>query len=155
MHPRGCKPWDLKSMVKLIHLCSVEKIENSKDIAEKAKRDDLYKYLCNGIKPEAMTIRDYRVIYSKIKQLILSFTLILSLKLKFADFKIVSDDGTIKLACNSPFNIIKRKDVHLLIKHFMVEELSKKELKHLRKSAKKFLFNKKFTDEEKIEILFQ
>ena len=104
-------------MIKLIHLCAVEKIENSKDIAEKTKRDKLYKYLCNRIQPEDRTIRDYKVIYSKIKQLILSFTLILSLKLKFADFKIVSNDGTIKLACNSPFNIIKRKDIHLLIKH--------------------------------------
>ena len=155
LHRRGCKPWDLKSMIKLIHLCAVEKIENSKDIAEKTKRDKLYKYLCNRIQPEDRTIRDYKVIYSKIKQLILSFTLILSLKLKFTDFKIVSNDGTIKLACNSPFNIIKRKDIHLLIKHYMVEELTKKELKQLRKSAKKFLFNKKFSDEEKIEILFQ
>lgn len=36
----------------------------------------------------------------------------------------------------------------------MVEELSKKELKKLRKSAKKFLKNKKINDEDKIEMLF-
>ena len=62
---------------------------------------------------------------------------------------------TIKLACNSPFNTIKQKDIHLLIKHYMVEELSKKEIKKLRKSARKFLKNNKYNDDEKIEILFK
>ena len=35
----------------------------------------------------------------------------------------------------------------------MVEELNKKEMKQLRKSAKKFLKNKNWTDEEKINII--
>ena len=94
-------------------------------------------------------------IYSIIRRLILSFTLILAKKLKITNFKHLTTDGTIKLACNSPFNIIKKKDIHLLIKHFMVEELSKKEIKQLRRSAKKFLYNKNITKEDKIEILFQ
>ena len=47
------------------------------------------------------------------------------------------------------------EDVRLLIKHFMVEELTKKEIKSLRKSAKKFLFNKKLSSDEKINILFK
>ena len=37
----------------------------------------------------------------------------------------------------------------------MVEELSKKEIKKLRKSARKFLKNNKYNDDEKIEILFK
>ena len=152
---RGCKPWDLKGMIKLLHMSSVDKIENSSKIADNAKSHFVYKAVCNGVEPEPRTIRDYKVIYAKIKQLILSFTLIVSEKLKFTDFKSLSADGTIKLACNSPFNIIKRKDIHLLIKHYMVEELTKKEIKQLRITAKKFLYNKYLTDEEKIEILFQ
>ena len=52
-------------------------------------------------------------IYSIIRRLILSFTLILAKKLKITNFKHLTTDGTIKLACNSPFNIIKKKDIHL------------------------------------------
>ena len=152
---RGCKPWDLKGMMKLIHMASVEKIESSALIADKAKSHAVYMAVCYGVEPEPRTIRDYKVIYAIIKQLILSFTLIVSEKLKFTDFKSLSADGTIKEACNSPFNIIKRKDVHLLVKHYMVEKLTKKEIKQLRRTAKKFLYNKNLTDEEKIEILFQ
>ena len=36
----------------------------------------------------------------------------------------------------------------------MVEELTKDEIKHLRRTARKFLDNKSKTDEEKVEILF-
>lgn len=61
----------------------------------------------------------------------------------------VSADGTIKLAYNSSFNTIKRKDIHLLIKHYMVEELMKKEIKQLRKPAKKFLYQNNLSPDEK------
>ena len=48
----------------------------------------------------------------------------------------------------------KKKDIRLLIKHYMVEKLTKEELKKLRRSAKKFLNNNKISYEDKIEILF-
>ena len=71
-----------------------------------------------------------------------------------SSFYHVSGDGTIKMACNSPFNTIKRKDIHLLIKHYLVEELTKKEIKKLRKPAKKFIYKNKLDPDEKINILF-
>ena len=150
----GRPPLDLKNMMKLIHLCSVEKIEDSEVIVDKAERDPYYIALCGGVKPKARTVRDYKVIYGLIEQLVISFTLIFSRKMNFSKFKHLSGDGTIKLACNSPFNIIKKKDIRLLIKHYMVEKLTKEELKKLRRSAKKFLNNNKISYEDKIEILF-
>ena len=84
----------------------------------------------------------------------MNFTLILSEKLGLTNFNHIAVDGTIKLAFNSPYNIIKRKDIHLLIRHYMVEELSKKQIKNLRKTAKKFLYDTKLSDDEKINILF-
>ena len=51
---------------------------------------------------------------------------------------------------------MKVDDVRLLIRHYMVEELTKKrEIKSLRKSARKFIFNKKLSSDEKINILFK
>ncbi len=70
------------------------------------------------------------------------------------DFEHIAIDGTIKRAYNSPFNIIKEKDISLLIKHYVVEELSKKEIKKLRRTARKFMDDKSKSDEEKVDILF-
>ena len=70
------------------------------------------------------------------------------------NFEHIAIDGTIKKAYNSPFNIIKEKDISLLIRHYMVEELSKNEIKQLRRTARKFLMDKSLSDEEKVDILF-
>ena len=45
--------------------------------------------------------------------------------------------------------IIKEKDISLLIKHYMVEELSKDEIKKLRRTARKFLEDKSISDKKK------
>ena len=50
--------------------------------------------------------------------------------------------------------IIKEKDISLLIKHYMVEKLSKDEIKKLRRTARKFLEDKSISDKEKVDILF-
>ena len=112
-------------------------------------------FFSNKTTPDGRTIRDYKLIYKEIYRLIISFTLIVTQKLGLSNFNHLSVDGTIKLACNSPFNIMKVDDVRLLIRHYMVEELTKKEIKSLRKSARKFLFNKKLSSDEKINILFK
>ena len=70
-----------------------------------------YHALCGGIMPSDRSIRDYRKIYKSIYQLILSFTLIATRKMDLSSFYHVSADGTIKIACNSSFNTIKRKDI--------------------------------------------
>lgn len=84
----------------------------------------------------------------------MSFILIATYKLGLSDFKHIAIDGTIKQAYNSPFNIIKEKDNRLLIKHYMVELLTKDEIKKLRKTAQKFLKDKqKRTKKKQIFIL--
>ena len=84
----------------------------------------------------------------------MSFILIVANRIGLTDYEHIAIDGTIKKAYNSPFNIIKEKDISLLIKHYMVEELSKEEIKKLRRTARKFLEDKSKSDEEKVDILF-
>ena len=72
----GRNPWDLKNMIKLIFLASIDKIESSVQISKEAKSNILYSFLCGGIEPSDRSIREYRYIYNAIHQLILSFTLI-------------------------------------------------------------------------------
>ena len=56
----------------------------------------------------------------------------------FTDYEHIAIDGTIKKAYNSPFNIIKEKDISLLIRHYRVQELTKDEIKNLRKPQENF-----------------
>lgn len=151
----GKPPFDLKDMIKLIFYGHINKITSSVTLAHNAKYNFLYGFISHGCQPSDRTIRDYRKNFMRIFQLIMSFTLIATYKLGLTDFKHIAIDGTIKQAHNSPFNIIKENDIRLLIKHYMVEELTKNEIKKLRKTARKFLEDKKKTDKEKVDILFE
>ncbi|ADC47616.1 transposase [Methanobrevibacter ruminantium M1] len=151
----GRPHFEIKNMIKLIFYGYINKITSSVVLAHNAKYNFLYSFISHGCEPSDRTIRDYRKNFMSIFQLIMSFTLIATYKLGLSDFKYIAIDGTIKQAYNSPFNIIKEKDIRLLIKHYMVEELTKNEIKKLRKTAKKFLKDKTKTDEEKVDILFE
>lgn len=151
----GKPPFDLKDMIKLIFYGHINKITSSVTLAHNAKYNFLYGFISHGCQPSDRTILDYRKNFMRIFQLIMSFTLIATYKLGLTDFKHIAIDGTIKQAHNSPFNIIKENDIRLLIKHYMVEELTKNEIKKLRKTARKFLEDKKKTDKEKVDILFE
>ena len=80
--------------------------------------------------------------------------MIVANRIGLTNYEHIAIDGTIKKAYNSPFNIIKEKDLSLLIKHYIVQKLTKDEIKKLRRTARKFLNDKSKTDEEKVNILF-
>ena len=150
----GKPPFDLKDMIKLIFYGYINKITSTVELAYNAKYNHLYNWISHGIEPSDRTIRDYCKYFQPIYLLIMSFILIVANKIGLTDFEHLSIDGTIKGAYNSPFNIIKEKDISLLIKHYIVEELSKDEIKKLRRTAQKFLEDKSKSDEEKVDILF-
>ena len=150
----GKPPFELKNMIKLIFYGYMNKITSTVVLAYNAKYNHLYNLISQGIEPSDRTIRDYCKYFQPIYRLIISFILIVANKLGLTDFEHIAIDGTIKKAYNSPFNIIKEKDISLLIKHYMVEELSKDEIKQLRRTARKFLKDKSVTDDEKVDILF-
>ncbi len=150
----GKPPFDLKDMIKLIFYGYINKITSTVELAYNAKYNHLYNLISHAIEPSDRTIRDYCKYFQSIYQLIMSFILIVANRIGLTDFEHIAIDGTIKNAYNSSFNIIKEKDISLLIKHYMVEELTKDEIKKLRRTARKFLDDKSKNDEEKIEILF-
>lgn len=76
-------PWDLKNMIKLMFLNSMDKEESSKEISKSAKNNNWYRMFCGEIEPSSRSIRDYRKIYNAIYQLILSFVLIITHKIRF------------------------------------------------------------------------
>ena len=124
----------------------INKITSTVQLARNAKYDVLYSIISNGIKPNDRPIRDYIKYFQPIFQLVLSFILIVVNRIDLSDFKYLAADSTIKKAHNSPFNIIKEKDIWLLTCHYMVKELSKNEMKQLKKTARKFLEDKTRSD---------
>ena len=150
----GRPPFDLKDMIKLIFYGYVNKITSTVTLSYNARYNMLYNIISHGLEPSDRTIRDYCKYFQSIYQLIMSFILIVSNKIGLTDYEHIAIDGTIKKAYNSPFNIIKEKDLRLLIKHYMVQKLTKEEIKKLRRTARKFLNDKSKTDEEKVNILF-
>lgn len=150
----GKPPFNLKDIIKLIFYGYINKITSSIVLAYNAKHNYLYNIISHGIEPSDRTIRDYCVYFQPIYRLVMSFILIVANRMVFTDFEHVSIDGTIKEAYNSPFNIIKEKDISLLIRHYVIQELTKDEIKKLRRTARKFLNDKSKSDEEKVDILF-
>ena len=150
----GKPPFNLKDMIKLIFYGYINKITSTVELAYNAKYNYLYNLISHSIEPSDRTIRDYCKYLQPIYQLIMSFILIVANRMGFTDYEHIAIDGTIKKAYNSPFNIIKEKDISLLIRHYMVQELTKDEIKNLRKTARKFLNDKSKSDEEKVDILF-
>ena len=150
----GKPPFDLKDMIKLIFYGYVNKITSTVTLSYNAKYNMLYNIISHGLEPSDRTIRDYCKYFQPIYQLIISFILIVANRIGLTDYEHIAIDGTIKNAYNSPFNIIKEKDLSLLIKHYIVQKLTKDEIKKLRRTARKFLNDKSKTDEEKVNILF-
>lgn len=150
----GKPPFNLKDMIKLIFYGHINKITSSMQVAYQAKYNHLYRLISNSAEPSDRTIRDYNKYFQPIYQLIMSFILYAAKTIGLTDFKHLSIDGTIKRAHNSPFNLIKEKDIKLLVKHYLVEELTKEEIKKLRRTARKFMDDKSKTDKEKVDILF-
>lgn len=111
----GRPSFELRYMIKLILYGHINKITSSITLAYNAKYNMLYKIISNGIEPSDRTIRDYCMYFQPIYQLIISFILIVANKIGLTDYEHISVDGTIKKAYNSPFNIIKEKDIRLLI----------------------------------------
>ena len=150
----GKPPFDPKDMIKLIFYGYINKITSTVALSYNARYNMLYNIISNGLEPSDRTIRDYCKYFQQIYQLIISFILIVAHRIGLTDYEHIAIDGTIKKAYNSPFNIIKEKDISLLIKHYMVQKLTKDEIKKLRRTARKFLKDKSKTNEEKVNILF-
>ena len=150
----GKPPFDLKDMIKLIFYGYINKITSTVALSYNARYNMLYNIISNGLEPSDRTIRDYCKYFQQIYQLIISFILIVANRIGLTDYEHIAIDGTIKKAYNSPFNIIKEKDISLLIKHYMVQKLTKDEIKKLRRTARKFLNDRSKTNEEKVNILF-
>ena len=153
IHNVGRTPFNLLNVISLLVYGGMNGITSSVVIARESESNELYQFVSNGTIIADRTLRDYRRTYKELYEKLLSLTLIFAYCIGITDFNYIALDGTILKAFNSPFNILKMKDIKILLKHFTEEKLPDEEISDLRDSAQKFLHSNKLLDHEKIDVL--
>ena len=142
------------SMLKLLVYAKIDHIESARVIGEMAKYHDIYKFVCDRIKPSERSIQRYRDEYGKYYEVLLQMTLEKASKKGFTEFNHVIIDGTIKKAHNSNQNMISKKETNLLVKYYKGLEIDPQKLEKLNKPAQKILNDDEMSDDEKLELLY-
>lgn len=142
------------SMLKLLVYAKIDHIESARVIAEMTKYHDIYKFVCDRIKPSERSIQRYRDEFGRYYEVLLQMTLKMAVKKGFTEFNHVVVDGTIKKAFNSNQNMISKKETNLLVQFYKGLEVDLKKLEKLNKPAQKILNDKEMSNDEKLEILY-
>ncbi len=143
------------SMLKLLVYAKIDHIESARVIAEMTKYHDIYKFVCDRIKPSERSIQRYRDEFGRYYEVLLQMTLKMAVKKGFTEFNhVVVVDGTIKKAFNSNQNMISKKETNLLVQFYKGLEVDLKKLEKLNKPAQKILNDKEMSNDEKLEILY-
>jgi len=151
---RGRPSYPPCSMLKLLVYAKIDHIESARVIEEMAKFHDIYKFVCDRITPDERSTQRYRNDLGRYYEVLLQITLEMAAKKGFTEFNHVAIDGTIKKAHNSNQNMISKKETNLLVKYYQGLDVDPKKLKKLNKPAQKILDDKKMSDEEKLELLY-
>ena len=88
-------------MLKLFVYAKIDHIGSARIIEEMTKYHDIYKFVCDRIKPSEHSIQQYCDELGKYYEVLLQITLQTAVKKDFTDFNHVAIDGTIKKAHNS------------------------------------------------------
>ena len=142
------------SMLKLLVYAKIDHIESARVIEEMAKYHDIYKFVCDRIKPSERSIQRYRDEFGCYYEVLLQMTLEMAAKKGFTEFNHVVVDGTIKKAFNSNQNMISKKETNLLVQYYKGLEIDPKKLEKLNKPAQKILNDKEMSNDEKLELLY-
>ena len=125
-------------MLKLLIYSKIDHIESARVIEEMTKYHDIYKFVCDRIKPSERSIQRYRDELGKYYEVLLQMTLKTAVKKGFTDFNHVAIDGTIKKAHNSNQNMISKKETNLLVKYYKGRKLTLKNSKNSTNLPKKY-----------------
>lgn len=115
---------------------------------------DIFKYVCDDIKPSERSIQRYRREYGQYFEVLLKMTLKKAFDEGFTEFNHVAIDGTIKKAYNSNNNTITKKETQILVDYYEGRPINPQCLEKLHKPAQRLLEKKDMNDEDKLELLY-
>lgn len=147
-----------KTLLNILLYGEINRISSTEEIADLVKYHHFYHFVADDTTPSARTLRRFKDEYGYLFEFVLQSTLIVAKNEGITDFDHIAIDGTIIKANNSNYNIIKLKEIELLLNllNQSTSEINKyleTEGKNLRKSAYKLLKNKNKTRQEKIDLL--
>ena len=129
---RGSLPVD--SMLKLLIYAKIQHIDRTSIIADMARYHDIFKYVCDDIRPSERSIQRYRREYGHYFEVLLQLTL--------------------KKAYNSNNNTITKKETQILVDYYEGRPIDPESLEKLHKPAQRLLEKKDMDDEDKLELLY-
>ena len=148
------EPLPLDSMLKLLVYAKIQHIDRTSIIADMARYHDIFRFVCDDIRPSERSIQRYRREYGRYFEVLLQMTLKKAFDEGFTEFNHVAIDGTIKKAYNSNNNTISKKETKILVDYYEGRPVSPESLEKLHKPAQRILEKKDMSDEDKLELLY-
>ena len=148
------EPLPLDSMLKLLVYAKIQHIDRTSIIADMARYHDIFRFVCDDIRPSERSIQRYRREYGRYFEVLLQMTLKKAFDEGFTEFNHVAIDGTIKKAYNSNNNTISKKETKILVDYYEGRPVSPESLEKLHKPAQRILEKKDMGDEDKLELLY-
>ena len=90
------EPLPLDSMLKLFVYAKIQHIDRTSIIADMARYHDIFRFVCDDIRPSERSIQRYRREYGRYFEVLLQMTLKKAFDEGFTEFNHVAIDGTIK-----------------------------------------------------------
>ena len=151
-HKISRPPLPLKNMLALILLSEVYKVDSARIIANFTNKHTDFNLVMEGIPVSKESITRYKNYFIPYFEDILGKTIQMAKDLGLSEFIDVSVDGTKIKAYNSPFKVIRKHDLKILIK-ILKGKLDESEIKKLKFNARKFYYDQRKTAEEKLALL--
>ena len=123
-------------------------------IADMARYHDVFRYVCDDVRPSERSIQRYRQKYGRYFEVLLKMTLKKVFDEGLTDFNHVAIDGTVKKAYNSNNNTISKKETQILIDYYEGRPISPEILEELHKPAQRIYDNENMSVEDKLELLY-
>ena len=144
----------LDSMLKLFVYAKIQHIDSTSVIADMARYHDVFRYVCDDVRPSERSIQRYRQKYGRYFEVLLKMTLKKASDEGLTDFNHVAIDGTVKKAYNSNNNTISKKETQILIDYYEGRPISPEILEELHKPAQRIYDNENMSVEDKLELLY-
>ena len=135
---KGRDSLPIDSMLKLLVYAKIQHIDRTSIITDMARYHDIFKYVCDDIRPSERSIQRYRREYGCYFEVLLQMTLKKAFDEGFTDFNHVAIDGTIKKAYNSNNNTITKKETQILVDYYEGRQLLLKALKNFTSLPKDY-----------------
>lgn len=147
------KRYSVVKLACLIYFSYAEGDTDAKEIEYNAKYNKLYIYAANGIKPSYKTIENFIEEWGDLFACMVSYSIIFAKTAGLTGLEHVAFDGSIMKGANNKFNVLYKEDVRILIRWVSGKVVTNRELKKLRRPAKKFMERLDLTNRQKLDVL--